>query len=169
VTANSVDLRYDRLRELLERKAHDLLTAYGVACAPGPPMGLEEQICAVLGFTGDHLRGSVLVVGTVSAIAASNPSPDSGPGAWAGELANQLVGRFKNDLLRYGIDVTMSIPVVLTATRIQPLSRRAREPIELAVGPGAMTLLLEVEGDAELTDAPMESEPLAIEGDMLMF
>jgi hypothetical protein len=169
VTANSTDDRYDRLRELLESKAYDLLTAYGVTCAPGGPIGSEEQICAVLGFTGDQLRGSVLVVGTVPAIMASNPSPSSGPGSWAGELANQLVGRFKNDLLRYGLDVMMSIPVVLTATRIQPLSRDARQPIELAVGPGAMTLLLEVEGDAELTEAPSSAEPLASEGDMLLF
>lgn len=161
--------RNQRLGELLAAKAYDLFADYGVTCTSGPPVEEEEdQICAVLGFTGDHLHGSVIVVISAISVAQSNPSPGSGSSAWASELTNQLLGRFKNELLRYGIDVAMSIPIVLTAMRIQPLPRHAFQPVYLAVGAGSMMLWLLAEGEAELVETPI-ADPVAAEGDMLMF
>ena len=161
--------RNQRLGELLAAKAHELFAAYGVTCTTAPEREEEEdQICAVLGFTGDHLHGSVIVVVSAITIAQSNPSPGSGSSAWASELTNQLLGRFKNELFRYSIDVTMSIPIVLTAMRVQPLPRHAFQPVHLAAGSGTMMLWLLAEGDAELAETPI-GEPVAAEGVMMMF
>jgi chemotaxis protein CheX len=161
--------RDDLLRERLTEKARELFSAYGVTCTEVTERTDEDQLCAVLGFTGDTLRGSVVVVATAAALTASNPIAGGSPSAWVSELTNQLVGRFKNDLLRYGVDVMMSIPVVLTAKRIVAVSGHEIRPIQLGVGAGTLTMWLEAEGDAQLAEIPMPDQQVAAEGDLMLF
>lgn len=161
--------RDELLCERLTEKARELFSAYGVTCTEATDATDEDQLCAVLGFTGDTLRGSVVVVATANALTASNPIAGGSPSAWVSELTNQLVGRFKNDLLRYGVDVMMSIPVVLTAKRIVAVSGHEIRPIQLGVGAGTLTMWLEAEGDAQLAEIPMPDQQVAAEGDLMLF
>ena len=155
------------LRQLLGDSANALFTDYSVAsevveAASDDP----HQLCGILGFTGDLLCGTVIISATEPAVADSNPV--AGPlSKWLAELTNQIVGRFKNDLLRRGVDVSMSVPVVLSATRLVPIPQHPVLPLHLKVGSGSMTLWLEVEGDVVL-QAPDESE-MAREGEAMMF
>jgi hypothetical protein len=162
---------HDTLRAILTSKAHELFADYGVMCsAESLPPDDCRLLCGILGFTGDRLCGSVIVSATEDAIACSNPIGDGATRGWVAELTNQLVGRFKNALFRRGVDVAMSIPVVLTATRLMPLPHNQLEPTRLAVGTGFLTIWLEVEAEAGLELAePTADTKTASEGDAMLF
>jgi hypothetical protein len=162
---------HSNLREILAGKAQELFVDYGVTCGPGAePTETGSLLCGILGFTGDRLCGSVVISATHAAIAESNPIHDGATRAWVAELTNQVVGRFKNALLRCGVEVAMSIPVVLTAAQLTPLPQTNVDPIRLAVGSGFVALWLEVEADAELTlTEPGPESAIAAEGEAMLF
>jgi len=162
---------HEDLRAILASKAHELFGDYGVTCATteAVPPG-ARQLCGILGFTGDRLCGSVIVAATEDAIASSNPIGDGPTRGWVAELTNQLVGRFKNALFRSGVEVAMSIPVVLTAVRLQPVLAAELAPTQLAVGGGYVTLWLELDAEPglELTE-PSPDAMIAAEGEAMLF
>ena len=161
----------ERIRKILGDKVHELFADYGVACemvAEVPDSARE--LCGILGFTGDHVCGSVVVSATAEAVASSNPIGDGPTRGWVAELTNQIVGRFKNTLLRCGVEVVMSIPVVLTASHLAPMPQAPLAPLRVAVGTGFLTLWLEVEVDPDLVLAePNADLQIALEGDTLLF
>jgi CheY-specific phosphatase CheX len=162
---------HDTLRTILSSKAHELFADYGVVCSVDVlPPDARRQLCGILGFTGDRMCGSVILSATEDAIACSNPIGDGATRGWVAELTNQLVGRFKNELFRGGIEVAMSIPVVLTATQLTPLPQTALDPMRLAVGAGFVTIWLEIEAEAGLElAAPTADTMMAAEGEALLF
>jgi len=159
------------LREILAGKAQELFHAYGVSCsAPASLPEPERLLCGILGFTGDHLCGSVVISASEVAIAQSNPIHDGATRAWVAELTNQLVGRFKNALLRCGVEIAIAIPVVLTASQLTPLPQTQADPIRLDVGGGSFAVWLEVEASVDLTLADPGPESLiAAEGEAMLF
>jgi CheY-specific phosphatase CheX len=161
----------EALRGMLASKAHELFADYGVTCdAMDAPAEGARELCGILGFTGDHVCGSVVLSATPDAIASSNPIGDGATRGWVSELTNQLVGRFKNALLRCGVELVMSIPVVLTATQLMPMPNATLAPIRLAVGSGFITLWLEIEVDPDLVLAePNADLQIPSEGDTLLF
>jgi CheY-specific phosphatase CheX len=162
---------HQTLRTILATKAIDLFVDYGVTCREVetlPEAG--RQLCGILGFTGDRMCGSVMVSATHDAIASSNPIGDGATRGWVAELTNQLVGRFKNALLRGGVDVAMSIPVVLTATQLTPMPQEEVQPTRLALGAGSITIWLELEADPTLELAePTADSAIAAEGEAMLF
>jgi hypothetical protein len=161
----------ERIRRILGDKAHELFADYGVPCEAADSVGEGgRELCGILGFTGDHVCGSVVVSATPEAIASSNPIGDGATRSWVAELTNQIVGRFKNTLLRCGVEVVMSIPVVLTASHLTPMPQAPLAPLRLAVGTGFLTLWLEVEVDPDLVLAePSADMNIAVEGETLLF
>jgi hypothetical protein len=162
---------HETLRAILAEKATELFADYSVACIP-----VEEthddtrQLCGILGFTGDRLCGSVMISATQEAIACSNPIGDGPTRGWVAELTNQVVGRFKNALFRGGIEVAMSIPIVLTATQLTPLPQDKNYPTRLGVGTGFMTIWLEVEAEPGLElSEPSADSMIAAEGEAMLF
>jgi len=159
------------LRDILARKANELFADYGVTCSPvTSDVESGHQLCGILGFTGDRVVGSVVISADPTAIADSNPIHDGATRGWVAELTNQLVGRFKNALLRCGVELAMSIPVVMTAKQIMPLPQTAVDPIRLDVGGGRLAIWLEVDVDAELVlTEPSADTMMAAEGEALLF
>jgi CheY-specific phosphatase CheX len=159
------------LREILAGKAQELFHDYGVSCSTAAVQPEPERLlCGILGFTGDQLCGCAVISASETAIAQSNPIHDGATRAWVAELTNQLVGRFKNALLRCGVEIAMSIPVVLTATQLTPLSQTQADPIRLDVGGGSFAIWLEVETGPDLTLADPGPESLiAAEGEAMLF
>lgn len=163
----------DTLRSILASKAQELFVDYGVTCnelADEAASSSARQLCGILGFTGDKLCGSVVISASEDAVAASNPIRDGATRAWVAELTNQIVGRFKNGLFRVGVEVAMSIPVVLSAAQITPMPHTHLAPVRLAVAEGHVTLWLEIEAqpDLELSE-PTEDSSIAPEGEAFMF
>ncbi|MFT3696746.1 MAG: chemotaxis protein CheX [Kofleriaceae bacterium] len=157
-----------QLHDLLGDAARDMFTSCGETVASSEPHDHSgQQYGGVLGIIGNDLSGSALIVVEASVLVATNPAPDIPVAKWLAELTNQIVGRFKNELLRRGVEVWLAIPTVLRATKLTPLMQNAIEPIHLRVGSGAVTLWLEFEGSPTLAE-PVEAEA-AREGDALMF
>jgi len=163
----------ETLRGLLGDKAAELFDAYDARCElldAAPPA--EGQMCGILGFTGDRLCGSVVLSASHDAVASTNPIGDGATRSWTSELTNQLVGRFKNELFRRGVEVAMSVPVVLTATQLTPMTQAQPTYLQITKGAahGAVTLWLEIEADAELVlSEPSADTAIAAEGESFMF
>lgn len=157
------DISAPGLRGLLESSARALLAEYPPQRELAAESG-ERQLCGILGFTGDALCGSVVIVTTPDVLAAINPVPDVPLSRWLAELTNQLVGRFKNEVLRRGTDVSISVPVVFRATHMEPILHLDVEPIELDVEGRRVSVWLESEGSVELCtpadDGPREGEAI---------
>jgi CheY-specific phosphatase CheX len=161
----------ESLRTILTTKMSELFSDYGVACQitelPEEP---SPRLCGILGFTGDRLCGLVVLSATHEAIVCSNPVGDGATRSWVAELTNQLLGRFKNALLRSGVEIALSIPVVLTATQLTPLPQTQVGPVHLAVGPGFVTIWLEIEAAPGLEiGEPSDDAMVATEGEALLF
>jgi CheY-specific phosphatase CheX len=162
---------HETLRAILAEKATELFADYNVTCSSvDDTIDDSRQLCGILGFTGDRLCGSVMISATQEAIACSNPIGDGATRGWVAELTNQVVGRFKNALFRGGVEVAMSIPIVLTATQLTPLPQDKNYPTRLAVGAGFMTIWLELEAEPGLElSEPNADSMIAAEGEAMLF
>ncbi len=80
--------------------------------------GPDGSSASVVGFTSPDFSGS-LVIGTTLDIVRETSPEASSLHDWMGELANQLLGRIKNRLLRYGVALDMAIPVVIMGIELR--------------------------------------------------
>src|SRR4051812_10113680 len=92
----------ERLQPLVAQCAIELFAHYGVTLTEAPLSVQDLEIAGLIGFTGT-LRGTLFVASTESFLSACCPPPPTDVADWTGELANQLLGRFKNHLVRRGI------------------------------------------------------------------
>lgn len=113
---------------LLFSSATTLFKAYGVPLSEDPAGagdGTGDGI-AVVGFHGAALSGTLLLSVPSAPLRASMPVPTATERDWLAELANQMLGRFKNRLLAYGVDVVAMTPTVLASMRILPVAMPGR-------------------------------------------
>ncbi len=150
----------------------DLFQAYGVPLDevdPNSPSDATLLLTAVIGFTGPGLRGTCILASTEHPLKQSNPIAGS-LRDWIAELSNQLVGRIKNQLLRYGAEVYVTTPVVMRGEHLAPLPRFVLQPQAFTTSEGGRVFLwVEVEATA---DFQLSATPLAIpaeEGEALLF
>jgi CheY-specific phosphatase CheX len=159
------------VENLAEEACLSLFEAYGVQLervesAQTPPTG-ERSLTGIIGFTGNGITGMCLVAATEEPLIASNPANGS-LRDWVAELSNQLAGRLKHKLLTQGAEVYITTPIVLRATRIEPLPRRKLVPRGFSAHDGSVSLWVEVEVTPEFQLVPTEEVPVA-EGESLMF
>lgn len=81
--------------------------------------------CGVLGFSGDQMRGTLLLATSREPLGRTSPTSDSSFREWIAELANQLLGRIKNKLIPRGVTLHMSTPIVLRGEHLAPIPRDA--------------------------------------------
>jgi hypothetical protein len=87
------------------------------------------ELVSIIGFSSDLISGSLLLALPNAVVSHTLPAPDASLADWSGELANQLLGRLKNQLLDYQVAINMSLPVVVSGgglslpARTRPLSR----------------------------------------------
>lgn len=86
----------------------------------------EMVYCGIVGFSGENLKGGLVLAGSQQALSASNPVESSSVRDWVAELANQLAGRLKSQLLAHSVEIYIATPVVL---RGEHLSLEARGPV----------------------------------------
>jgi CheY-specific phosphatase CheX len=141
--------------------------------------GPEHTLAASIGFAGERLRGVLVLTAGRDLVAASRPtqfqhllSVDAELCDWMGELANQLLGRIKNRLLRYGIDFEMSIPAVVQGRHLKralPDASLSRQMC-FSHAMGSVCLCFDARADnlAALMAAPPAVESMA-EGEVMLF
>lgn len=169
----------DILCDLLEASLLELLEAYGVRADASDAAWSEADehqpgIAGVIGYTSDVMRGSLVVYGFKSVLASMGQTDGSDLALrdWAGEVANQLLGRFKNKLLHYGVVLTMTTPVVVVGFRLDVTSVSGMPRISSGAvsSYGRIRVALDAVADPDALVSAVESIPMgASEGEVLLF
>jgi CheY-specific phosphatase CheX len=176
----NTELEVQQLFEQVASKAcEDLFGRYGVAVRRAAdeddPVSPDFLVCSVIGFTGRDLRGTLILALTEDLSGLSNPvAGPANPMAqrdWVGELSNQLLGRIKLDLLRWGLEISLNLPALLLGRHLAPLPRAQLKPLKFTLAKGAAAVWVEVEARPGLKlEAPQDLEDQGPEaGDALLF
>ncbi len=93
---------------------------------------------------------------------------------WCRELNNQIVGRFKNKLLRYGVEISLGLPVLLSGSDVNAISAPNITVSErfFESQDSLMTLALStlVDPELEFVEQPSaEDESAPLEGSFALF
>jgi CheY-specific phosphatase CheX len=157
------------IQSLAGQACVELFQAYNVAVTPSEGWAGSDEVMfsGVMGFVGDHVRGTCLLAAPQGTLEAAAPS-NAGARDWMGELANQLAGRLKVKLMARGATIALSTPVVLRGVRLSPLPRTDVEPLVFHGASGRVLVWLEVEvgDDFQLGE---ERALTANEGELLVF
>ena len=128
------------------------------------------ELVGFIGFTNPELRGAF-------ALAIERPPVAMGIEAssasdWVGELSNQLLGRFKNKLLAYGVVLEMSTPIAMAGREISWVSEFSHHnTLHFGSSNGAVVIYMDMEISSELElELTGETDNEAIlEGELLFF
>jgi CheY-specific phosphatase CheX len=101
--------------------------------------------CGVVGFSGEQMRGTLLLATSRGPLGRTTPTTDSSLREWIAELANQLLGRVKNQLLARSVTLHMTTPIVLRGEHIAPLSRAELVPYTFECDGGYVCVWFDVE------------------------
>lgn len=167
------------LREDVLTAALDLFASYGIRflvaqatadatgpAASAPPAGL----LGVCGFGGSAFAGHVVFGASAGTLRRSN-STRSSCDDWMAELANQFLGRIKNQLLRNGIHVQRVPPVVIKGAAVAP-ANGPEDKSCLALADGQDWVFIRLDFQPSTDDASPAEEPatdVMQEGDMVLF
>jgi CheY-specific phosphatase CheX len=80
----------------------------------------DQTYSASLGFSGDQMRGAVVIFAGAELLKATNPQREFVPtlsendhADWIGEMANQTVGNLKRLVAGYRVEFQLSTPTVV--------------------------------------------------------
>jgi hypothetical protein len=158
------------IQQMAEQACVGLFEAYGVRLQQGEaldPSRLERALTSIIGFTGAGITGMCLLICGEGPLEASNPTEGS-LRDWVAELSNQLAGRLKHKLIAHGAEVYITTPIVLRATRIEPLPRHSLVPLGFTASGGAVGLWVEVDTAPDFRFVEGGETPVA-EGETLLF
>jgi CheY-specific phosphatase CheX len=167
---NLTDPQTQALLESLAGEAcRGLFAAYGVTLdrqlAPGSEL-MPVHLSGIVGFSGPGIRGTCVLAASEEPIARTNPVQGSARD-WIAELANQLVGRIKNQLLARGAEVYVTTPVVLRGDHLAPVPSLVLPPLSFGTDRGNVFVWVEFETAPGLVlGEPIE---VAAEGDSMLF
>ena len=174
------------LKHVVTEACVELLAAYSMPVGEviegdGPPR--PSSIFGIIGFSG-QVQGSLTVVASSELFGSTFPTMNGGRGTpsrpelldWAGEIANQTLGRIKRLFCRRGLDFDASTPKVGDVGDLRALV--GAEPLQgstvglvLTVSSGLMSVGFAVVppvGGALFEDEA-DAIPCAPEGDILLF
>ncbi|MGE0174538.1 MAG: chemotaxis protein CheX [Oligoflexales bacterium] len=83
------------------------------------------ELAGHIGFTGDKMKGSLTIMCDKHFLETTYPALDGQKANdaelkdWLGEMANLLLGRTKNILLDYGINLSLGTPTIITGKSIE--------------------------------------------------
>jgi CheY-specific phosphatase CheX len=178
------DTQWSTLSVLLGDSATQLFEYYKVpiksAQHHGDREGQPGELAAFIGFTGAHMKGSLLLTTSRALVTASNPQTASGTilpeedlRDWLGELSNQLVGRLKIKLLDYGVAIDLSTPTTLAGDMLRggsagPMSGRLST---FFCGDHVVEVFFNVKIADGVTLAynPLPADEQSAEGDLMFF
>ena len=162
------------MSEMVLLSTQELFASYTNSCGPNPAQQ-SYSFAGIIGFTGEKIRGTIILATVAEVLQATRPTAaetDSEQADWAGELANQLLGRIKNKLLAHGLVIQLSTPTSVTGESLRLAlssdARSSRLEYRLGVGPVAVTWATELEDGFTLQLQPKEEQG-AREGEMHLF
>jgi CheY-specific phosphatase CheX len=171
------------LEQLSATAAQELFARYGLKLsrvADGEePVSPDFLLCSVIGFSGKDIRGTLVLALTEHIPGLSNPlsgpinkvGPSTTQRDWVGELANQLLGTIKIELLRCGVEISMNLPAVLRGKHLAPLPRTELAPLKFSLEGGTVAVWLEVQSRPgfEIDRSTIHDQSGPVAGDALMW
>ena len=166
-----------QVQDLVGDACLSLFRDYQIALQIVAPIDQPElEAVAIIGFTSAELRGAL-------GLAASQPAlrefaqkagvQGDDLDDWLGELANQLLGRLKNQLLRYRIELFMATPMTLRGLRLQIRSQETNHILSCHFrtqsGSVCVWLDLRVQPGLELVPSEDPEHQCQDEGELLFF
>jgi CheY-specific phosphatase CheX len=161
----------------------DMLAACGQPAGPVDPGQMvslsEHEIAGVIGFSG-AVRGCLMIAASSKVFASTFPSPPQGSARpmpelldWAGEMANQTLGRIKRRFCERGLDFDSCTPTALKGRHIGGRNPARDGIIELAltVGDEVVSVSFEIEapGGGEIFKSSAEPIACSPEGALELF
>jgi len=166
----------DLLDGVLPEATEALFRAYGVAVHSRPPAtrerssSLRERLSGVIGFTSPELMGSLVLTISDPILAMMAPSDDALSSDCLAELTNQLIGRMKNQLLKYGVALQLALPVVIRGQCLDAHNGAEIRDYEFSSEAGAVTIRLAALADIDFYPQPSsELAPSLEEGELTFF
>ena len=160
------------LEDLLVECARALFSAYDRPLTYNGATSSEDEtfvLSGVIGFAGSDLRGTLLLAMTSGLLEDLSPSPAS-MRDWIAELSNQLLGRIKNQLLRFGTEIYATTPSVLRGELLTPLPRSALAGHRFESPRGVACVWLDTEiREGFSLGTPVAGDVAPAEGESLFF
>lgn len=166
------------LNELVVQCSRALFEHYEVPIEHAPGASREEVweedlvLAGIIGFTSTAMRGS-MVLGIGAKPLAKVDEDESAHRDWIQELANQLLGRMKNRLLGYGVDLQMTTPMSMRGLHLvlEPNASESAPLLFHTAEGGAVCVLLDAElvPGLELEQQDGAGDAVPDEGELLLF
>ena len=171
------------VRSILAEAYVEMLAACGLSAelvnGPAHVEFGEHHVAGFIGFTGT-VRGSLVITASSALYRITYPL---GPGIsmatsprdildWAGEMANQTLGRVKRRFCERGVDFELTTPTAVSGSQIAGRSSRAGViDLVFRIGAEAITLGFEIVAAGGGVIFKENAEPIACssEGDLVMF
>ena len=170
---------FNLIRRNLATAVVAVFADYAVAATPcaseQPPSTREDLVVAIIGFAGEHMRGSLVITARASSV-------DSWRGPFGnidatidvrdilGELANMVLGRVKGRLLKEGLPILMSTPTTARGPAVM-LARSGGPEEQLGFAGDGWSVSARL--DAAFDDAfGLQEAPTAVAaeaGDVMLF
>jgi chemotaxis protein CheX len=168
----------DIIDGIVETCTRELFALHDTELHPASESHEPHDYVTVIGFYGDGMRGALglgidrrIIVRMLEQYADSAAIPVSAED-FVGETANQLLGRVKNQLLMYGLDFGIALPMVLRGIEVH-LAKSATEvwPYHFAAHDGSITVWFDARMEPGLVLERVESadDMVAREGEVTMF
>ena len=132
----------------------------------------EPGLAGIVGFTGEGVSGTVVLAATWQGVRwvlnSQKHAPD--PRDWLREMSNQLVGRIKNQLLRYECTVYVTTPISLSGSNLHvgPSDDSTGMAFEVQVQGEPITIWLDI-AQADWFQIGEASQDVLTEGDLMLF
>ena len=142
------------------------------AGAPGKLLSAEQfLLCGIIGFTSRHLRGALVLATTREPLEQTNPVANPSHRDWICELANQLLGRVKNQMLCRGVEIFPSTPIALRGEHLSPILQQRLVAELFIAGGGVVCVWMDCEFDEgfELPESGVFAAAPVSEGETLLF
>lgn len=158
--------------DVVAQSITSLFDAYGVMVTRiAEPDEPSNPIAATIGFTSPQASGTLTLTMSAAVVASAGAS-GANLGAvtdWAGELANQALGRIKNRLLSYGIELRVANPVVVVGTelRVHPAGQAAFS-YWFSTPTGRLNVHLSAKVDSSFVWVRADDTPAMAEGEFMM-
>lgn len=120
------------LDQLVSECCLSLFQDYSLPLEAADPVKLESGdellYCGVLGFSGDLIRGTLMLATSEKPLGRTHPSGAESLRSWIAELSNQLLGRIKSRLLRHGVTLHLALPVVIRGKHLARIPSAELKP-----------------------------------------
>ncbi|MEO7035306.1 MAG: hypothetical protein ABI548_15395 [Polyangiaceae bacterium] len=142
------------------------------AGVPGESVATERfLLCGIIGFTSKQVRGALVLATTSEPLERTNPSASPSHRDWICELANQMLGRVKNQMLSRGVEIFPSTPIALRGEHLSPVLQQ-RLVAELFTAEGGVVCVwmdCEFSDGFEFPEARVCDAAPVLEGEAILF